>query len=301
MSDIQQRTAGRWRDILPAFGIDAKFLMNRHGPCPMCDGKDRFRFDDKGRGMWYCSHCGAGDGFKLIMLRSGLDFMGAVREVEPLVDGAKVQRFAPKPSNSSLIKNRQALWGASVALDGETIAGRYLHSRTGATPVTNELRASSSVRHISGEVVTYHPALLARIRDATGQAVNIHVTYLDREGGKAMVDPVRKIMPGEFPAGAAVRLFPAAETMAIAEGIETALSFARRFGVSTWAALNAGRLKTWEPPPIAKTILIAGDNDANYIGQEAAYSLAVRLGKSRDVRVEIPATVGHDWNDEEAE
>ena len=40
---------------------------NLIGTCPMCGGKDRFRFDDKGgRGTWICSQCGAGDEIELV-------------------------------------------------------------------------------------------------------------------------------------------------------------------------------------------------------------------------------------------
>jgi hypothetical protein len=50
----------RWLDILTALGVPAKFLRNWHGPCPMCGGKDRFRFDDKdGKGTFFCNGCGA--------------------------------------------------------------------------------------------------------------------------------------------------------------------------------------------------------------------------------------------------
>ncbi len=64
---LKDRALGRWRGILPALGVPAKALSNRHGPCPMCGGKDRFRFDDKGgRGTWICSQCGAGDGIELV-------------------------------------------------------------------------------------------------------------------------------------------------------------------------------------------------------------------------------------------
>ena len=41
------RARGRWREILPRFGIAGRFLQNRHGPCPLCGGKDRYRFDDR--------------------------------------------------------------------------------------------------------------------------------------------------------------------------------------------------------------------------------------------------------------
>ena len=39
----------------------------RHCPCPVCGGKDRFRFDNKdGRGTYICNQCCSGDGLELI-------------------------------------------------------------------------------------------------------------------------------------------------------------------------------------------------------------------------------------------
>jgi putative DNA primase/helicase len=71
MQALKPRTAdeavGRWPGILQSLGLDPSFLNKKHGPCPICSGKDRYRFDDKGgRGTWICSHCGSGDGFKLL-------------------------------------------------------------------------------------------------------------------------------------------------------------------------------------------------------------------------------------------
>ena len=64
--DVRTAAQGRWRDILQSLGMDERSLSGKHGPCPMCGGKDRFRFDDKdGRGTYFCSGCGAGDGVKL--------------------------------------------------------------------------------------------------------------------------------------------------------------------------------------------------------------------------------------------
>lgn len=44
VSDVAAAAIGRWPDLLTAVGIDTPF-NGKHGPCPACGGKDRFRFD----------------------------------------------------------------------------------------------------------------------------------------------------------------------------------------------------------------------------------------------------------------
>ena len=59
-----------WTTMLPSMGVSAEFLIDRHGPCPGCGGRDRFRFDDReGRGTFVCGQGGetlTGDGFDLL-------------------------------------------------------------------------------------------------------------------------------------------------------------------------------------------------------------------------------------------
>ena len=82
VDEVKRAAHGRWPGVLAAFGIPAEMLVNRHGPCPMCGGTDRFRFDDRhGNGEYYCNGCGAGDGFRLLEKHLGWDFPRAAREV----------------------------------------------------------------------------------------------------------------------------------------------------------------------------------------------------------------------------
>jgi putative DNA primase/helicase len=87
--------------------------------------------------------------------------------------------------------------------------------------------------------------------------------------------------------------------MGVAEGIETALSASIMYGVPVWACINKTILAKWEPPKIARRILIFADNDANFSGQAKAYHLANRLTVQHklDVEVLIPPEIGEDWND----
>ena len=60
-----KRASGHWPQLLPAVGIPID-ATGQHTACPMCEGKDRFRFDNKeARGTWFCNQCGAGDGLTL--------------------------------------------------------------------------------------------------------------------------------------------------------------------------------------------------------------------------------------------
>jgi putative DNA primase/helicase len=49
-------------------------------------------------------------------------------------------------------------------------------------------------------------------------------------------------------------------------------------------------------------VVVFGDNDANFTGQDAAYTLAHRLARQgMQVDVQIPPVVGTDWADAQFE
>ena len=294
---IKERARGRWAGILPACGISPKFLVNRHGPCPLCGGKDRYRYSDKdGDGMWICNQCGAGDGVSLVMKTQGLDFKGAVRLIEQHIGAAPV--IAPKRGRTAE-QARQAkreIWASSHAVCENDPVWKYLHARCGNVKIAADLRTIDQCRY-HGDPPSYHPTMLAMTRSATGEPGALHRTYLTNDGAKAAVDAVRRFMPGGISQGSAVRLMPFSDALGIAEGIETAYSAAALFGVPCWAALNAGQLKKWIVPSGVKTVVIFGDNDASFAGNHAAYELAERLCRSVNVEVRIPPIVGQDWND----
>ena len=93
----------RWNGILQNFGIDQVYLSDKHGPCPICGEKDRFRFDDKGgRGTWFCNSCGAGNGFDLAMRITGLEFKEVAREIDKFV-GMIPESESKRPRNDPSI------------------------------------------------------------------------------------------------------------------------------------------------------------------------------------------------------
>jgi putative DNA primase/helicase len=295
---LRERAQGRWSGILPALGIGESFLTGKHGPCPLCGGKDRWRWDNlEGRGTWICSKCGAGDGIHLVMQKNGWEFREAAKQIEAIIGAAPAD--APKRERSDR-ERRDAmnrLWQASKAVEAGDPVGRCLARRVGLTTFPSCLRTASNVRYQS-DPPSFHPAMIAMVTGPDGTPSILHRTYLTGDGSKAPVPEPRRLMSGIIAKGAAIRLAPTGDTLGIAEGIETALSASALFGVPCWAAVNAGMLAAWQPPPEARRIIIFGDNDPSYAGQAAAYALARRLGANeRVVEVQVPAEVGADWND----
>ncbi len=299
--DIHDRARGRWRSMLPALGVSERFLSGRHGPCPCCGGVDRFRWDDKdGDGTFYCNQCGPGNGIDLVMKVRKIAFKDAAKLVAEQCGSAPILVKKASHREGSGDQFAISLWSRSHPLTGFCAASQYLEKRgLRFSKYPGMLRFIPNARytHADGSK-TSHPALVARFVSEDATVSTVHLTYLDDDGNKAAVFPVRKLAPGKIPLGGAVRLSASAETMGIAEGIETALSAAQLFEVPVWSALTAGALSRWNPPLTAKSILVFADNDSSFTGQAAAYALAQRLkSEGRHVEVRIPDLADTDWND----
>lgn len=305
MQQLKPRTAneavGRWPGILQGLGIDSQYLRNKHGACPACQGKDRYRFDDKeGRGTWYCSHCGSGDGFRLLQHVFGWDFKRAAAEVDRIVGTVPAGAVHQERTDESKRKALRAAWAAGRPVTKGDPVWLYLNRRVGIEKAPADIRFHPALRYVDedGASLGDHPAMLALMRYPDGAGASIHRTYLTQHGEKAAVPAPKKIMAGMPLNSAAVRLSEAGVRIGIAEGIETALAASRRFLTPVWAATNAVLLEAWVLPAGVKEVLIAGDNDASYTGQSAAFSLARRLVRDGyAVEIQIPPAEGKDWAD----
>jgi len=289
----------RWREILITFGVDEKFLQNRHGPCPLCgDGKDRFRWDNKnGDGSYYCSQCGSGSGMQMLMSFRNWDFATAAHEVDSVLGQVKPDRLQWEPSEEDKRNALRRLLAGSTYIPLDSPPWIYLKNRCGcSSSILKDLRYHPRVRHRDGKD---YPAMLGVLRYPTNMGACIHRTYLDTNGTKAPVDPVRMMMPAPKPLiGSAIRLGNASDQIGIAEGLETAICAGHRFGVSVWSATSAQMLAGFIPPEGVRSVVICGDNDISFTGQAAAYELAHRLKtKFFDVEVQIPSIPGEDWAD----
>lgn len=188
-----------------------------------------------------------------------------------------------------------AVWGETGDIE-DSPAERYLTGRGLPWPYSADLRFHPAAPLGYGEErpPARAPALVALVRSADGVPKGLHVTALKPDGsGKApMINPRR--MFGAV-AGCAVQLAPPyMGELAVAEGLETALSFHRLKSVPCWAALSTSGLQTFAVPPGVSLLTIATDGDAS--GREAAKMLAVSASKGCDAQVVDPGD-GLDWND----
>ncbi|WP_343518109.1 toprim domain-containing protein [Sphingomonas sp.] len=302
MRSTKEAARGKWRGILLALGADERSLSGKHGPCPFCEGRDRFRWDNKdGSGSFICSHCGAGDGFEFLKRLKGWAFPEAAREIDRVVGNVRPEPVQKRMDDRERVEMLNRLWVGSTPITPFDLAGRYLAGRGLPMPQNfNCIRFTDRCPVPGGG---YAPAMIAMVSKADGSPANLHRTFLGPNGKADMEDP-RATMPGVLPDGCAVRLSMHGGRLGIAEGIETALKATQRFTMPVWAALNATMLAKWIPPIGVEEVVIFGDNDGNYTGQAAAYALARRLstlpGRALAVRVEIPKRPGLDWADEDA-
>jgi putative DNA primase/helicase len=292
---------GRWHGILVQLGVSDKFLTGKHGPCPLCGGKDRFRFDNKaGRGTWICSQCGAGDGFGLLQQIKGWTYREAAKEVEAIAGNVSaVVAKADDDAAKKMVAVRR-IWSDSEQVCQGDPVWKYLNRRIGIDAIPSCLRYHPALPYISDDgEIDHHPAMIAALTSHDSKGVGVHRIYLDGQGNKANVQVVKKLMVGASMAGASVKLQRAAAVLGIAEGIETALAASRLFSMPVWSAISSGGMESWRPPKGVEKVIVFGDNDASFTGQASAYALAKALRlKGICAEVRIPAQTGKDWADE---
>lgn len=184
------------------------------------------------------------------------------------------------------------VWRESRPVAGLTLVERYLRDRGIAIPVPSTIRFHPNLRHPSG---IYAPAMVAAVEYIRSEnaVIAIHRTWLRDDGsGKVALDP-QKAALGPI-AGAAVRLAPAGETLALAEGIETALSVLQATAIPIWATLGTANLSRVELPDCVCEVLIAADSGEP--GERAAHEAAARfMREGRRVRIARP--IHGDFND----
>lgn len=247
-----------------------------------------------GPGGRLLAHCKTGCAFADVL--DALRGLGIVegRGTVPQTDPAELARYEAEQRREAEKRERQAkaVWAEAVPIRG-TPAETYLRAARGITcALPDSLRFHPACWHSSAKRL---PAMIARIDGVERFAV--HRTYLRADGsGKAEVEPA-KAMLGAV-AGGAVRLSQGGESLAVGEGIESAISLlcGPLCGAATvWATLSTSGLAGLRLPVTPGTLIIAADGDTP--GKAAAAKLAARAcGLGWSVTL-FPAPDGQDWND----
>ena len=141
------------------------------------------------------------------------------------------------------------------------------------------------------------PALVAAVTGDDGAITGVQRTWLDpRSPAKAGVATPRKAL-GRIH-GLAVRFGTPSDLapLVVGEGIETVLSLVTAVPeIRAAAALSAGSLGAFAPPPGLARLVIASDNDED--GALAAERLARRCARA-GVAATVIVPAGNDFNDD---
>lgn len=232
-------------------------------PCPQCDRGPRdtalaVTTDERGE-VQFCHRC---------------RFTSAKNNV--------VMLAAPAPMKSSGLRwseRAEALWRRAAPLQG-TLAQRYLLGRGCLSPPID-----GDVRFLPA--TDKHPAaMVARITDAvTNDSLSLHFTRLNPDASK--ID--KRLLAGHVKRGGVIRLWPdsaVTQGIALAEGIETALSAAHLF-TPIWAAVDAGNLALFPVLAGITSITVFADNDP--VGVSSARQCGKRWKDAgREVRIRAP-------------
>lgn len=295
-SEVMNLAKGQWFEILTHFDLPAEALKNTHGPCPICSGKDRFRWDNKsGRGTYFCNQCGAGDGMNLLRKVKGWDFATSANSIRQFLRREPTFRktSVKKKIDTNFLVSK--LYRTSQKIQQGDPVDRYLRARRiYKYNYPKDLRTCLECYFERG--VNY-PAMLAVVRDSNGNPSTFHRTFLHPDG-KPPFGTTKKFLPGPHPDGAHVCLGAVQAELGIAEGIETAMVCIKRFGLPVWAALTANLLGNWQPPPGLEVLHIFADNDRSGAGLKAANKLAGRMQElGIKTNILIPDQIDTDWAD----
>jgi hypothetical protein len=162
------------------------------------------------------------------------------------------------------------------------------------------------------ESQAHWPAMVAAVGNDAGEHTATHRTWLARRDGRWGKAPLAdaKMSLGTV-AGSCIRLWrgasgkalkdaPEGERVAIAEGIETALSVAIACPeLRVLCAVSLANMANLALPPAIGTVILCADHDDDNPKARALLMRAVHRyqGEGREVRLAMPDVPGADWND----
>lgn len=304
--EVTHAAADRWPSVLASLHINVSDSPRKHTACPACGGKDRFRFDDGGRGSFICNQCGAGDGLDLIRnvnkcdtteaARLAADVLGIDYRVDERNEEVARQRREQMEAER---QQRKQVRQQQAAMDAEqrrqAFARRYAELRQEAAQAESEYLTGKGLQGFTFLVLSTGDLLLPLVDDSGTVTAAQTITP---QGEK-------RLLSGSAKRGAyhAVNAADAPQSVLIAEGLATALSvYLMRPEALTVCAIDAGNLQ-----PVAQAmhqrypnaqIIIAADNDIKPGEPNTGKDAAEKAAKTVSGWVALPPSEGKaDWND----
>lgn len=284
---------GAWRQTLENYGCHLP-SGRHHGPCPVCGGKDRFRFDDKeGRGTWFCSQCDPQSGGGLLLLSR---FLG-----KPTIEVAN-ELLGNTPERS-----RAPVYRSFVGED-QIRKANHEQARKGAEALlaSSELRTHPymSDRGLDGQWLVNGEPIMGKDRAIIQPGELLLVPAHKAEGDGSKLVNVQKIKAnkekrplfGGDMAGVYHKLDGHQKLIAIAEGYATGVTVNQVTGATTYCAFNTGNLaavSAWVAGQHQGVpVVFFADNDEHGAGLRYAKDAAAPIGAT----VALPPGLG-DWDD----
>lgn len=279
----------KWINLLIQAGISPKFLTPKHGPCPFCGGRDRFRFDNKNSsGSAFCNQCGGMSGFSFLARALGLNSKKDSMKVFEFINQnigsthhkTNLQIETPiKNQSKKIYEIIMKIWEGSISLDNiNAEVGRKYFLNRGISNFSKieSLRFNQRCYYNNQHgCCIYYPALISKIENVDGKLIGIHRIFLTELGNKIPSEAKKSL--GQI-SGGAVRIDKFFDSeIALCEGIETAFAVRELFNIPTWATLSTSGLKSIKLPKEIKKVIIYADKDKNFAGQIAAQSLQGKL------------------------
>lgn len=243
---------------------------------------------------------------KELDFKHALDYCGTFLGMEPEKRGEKKQFDISNYTSLNLTERQlkkihyaKELADSSVPIDG-TLAETYLKNTRGI----DTSRVSGDVRFIKSveDPITkkHFPALLVVGKNLSGEVQGVQVTYLDKDGQKAPGLPENKISHGLIK-GSAIPVHKGGNMIAVAEGVETALSIANaRSDLTVFAALGSiTNFSAIDMKANGQTIIVCADNDPGNIQANQKVQRAEQELKAKGFNVFTarPSEQGKDFND----
>ncbi|WP_022669773.1 toprim domain-containing protein [Hippea alviniae] len=250
------------KDILPNGTIKTTSGKKEYWHrCPFHEDKNPSFSINLENGLSYCFGCGySGDIIDVYAKVKGLNAKEAVKE---LFKSYLPQNIGTK-ENQSTIEKATYMWNNSVK-NSETIK-KYLKSR-GVTK-------SYDLRLYKDNI------MLARVVDIHDNLKTLHMTILENTNDGKVVKKEKKFLKGLPSKGYSVHFGEPLDSLALVEGIETALSIKEALPIlPIWATLSASNMPDVEIPLGIRNVYIFYDKDKSDTGYKAALENAKKLLK----------------------